>query len=292
MDAPTLLTAILSSTSPAGLLSRRHYRQQYLGYLKLLHPDVCRLPGAGDAVARLNDYVAQLKALDQLTDDAGPLRRRDAQTFSLEGDPTLLQQSLNNYRRLTQLSSGAAGHFRRYLPTELRREGDALLVSGPEFLVPLSGLTLPTEHVAWVLSRLLELVAWLHQEGFCHAGLNPESLALVPGTHGVIALSLYHLTSLGGPLTAVSGKYLNWYPPAVFRDKRATAYIDLSLAQRTALYLLGDPSGHGVKLHKTVDERLINFLIAPQQNAYAALTEWRALLHTVFGKPVFHPLEL
>jgi hypothetical protein len=292
MDAPTLLTSILNSTSPAGLLSRRHYRQQYLGYLKLLHPDVCHLPGAGDAVARLNDYVAQLKALDQLTDDAGPLRRRDEQTFSFEGDPTLLGQSLNNYRRLTQLPGEAARHFRRYLPAEVRREGDALLVSGPEFLVPLSGLTLPAEHVAWVLSRLLEFTAWLHQEGFCHAGLHPEALALVPGTHGLLALSFYHLTSLGWPLTTVAGNYLSWYPPATFRDKRATPSLDLSLAQRTALYLLGDPSGHGVKLRKTVDERLINFLIAPQQNAYAALTEWRALLQTVFGKPVFHPLEL
>jgi hypothetical protein len=292
MDAPTLLATVLQSASPAALFSRRTYKQQYLGYLKLLHPDVCHLPGADDAVARLNTYVAALKALDHLTDDAGPLKRRDERTFGLEGDADLLRQSLANYTRLTQLPGEAAQHFRRYLPTSTTLENASLLVSGPEFLVPLSGLTLPPEHVSWVLSRLLEFVAWLHQEGFCHAGITPESIALVPTTHGIVGLSFYHLTRLNGPLSAVSGRYVSWYPPAVFRDKKATAYVDISLAQRTALYLLGDPSGHGVKLRKTVDERLIDFLLTPHQNAYATLAEWRALLKTVFGPPVFRPLEL
>ena len=92
-------------------------------------------------------------------------------------------------------------------------------------MVPLAGLVLPPQRVAWVLCRLLELVVWLHQSGFYHAGPNPESLA-----------------------------------------------------QRTAVCLLGDASGNGVRLRATVSERLADFLLTPHHNAYAAFDDYRELL--------------
>ena len=171
-------------------------------------------------------------------------------------------------------------------------DGPALLATPPVRVVPLAGLTLPVEHVAWVLSRLLEFVAWLHQEGFCHAGLNPESLALAPETHGLVAVSFYHLTSLNGPLTTISGKYRHWYPDVIFAEKRAVPGIDLALAQRTAVCLLGDPSGNGTRLRGTVDDRLLTFLLRPHHNAYAAYDEYRKLLQQLFPKKQFHPLNL
>ncbi|RSK46544.1 hypothetical protein [Hymenobacter perfusus] len=292
MDAAALLTTILSAQGPADVFSRRRYRQQYLAYLKLLHPDVCALPGAADAVARLNAYAEQYKALDTLEDDAGLIRRLDERTLRLEGDPDLLHTSEQHYRRLMALTDDAARNFQRYLPTQLVRKPNGLVVSAPHYLLPLGGLTLAPEHVAWVVSRVLEFTAWLHQLGLCHAGLNPESLCVVPETHGIVCLSFYHLTPLGAPLRTVSGRYLNWYPPAVFSQKQATTYLDVALVQRTALYLLGDPSGHGVKLKKTVDERLIDFLLSPHPNALHTLQEYRQLLTRIFGKRQFHPLEV
>ncbi|AHJ99686.1 hypothetical protein [Hymenobacter swuensis] len=292
MDAAALLTTILSAQGPADVFSRRRYRQQYLAYLKLLHPDVCALPGAADAVARLNAYAEQFKALDTLEDDAGTIRRLDERTLRLEGDTDLLRRSYQNYQQLMAFSDAAARNFQRYLPARLEWQQDALVATAPHYLLPLSGLTVAPEHVGWILSRVLEFAAWLHQVGFCHAGFNPESLCVVPETHGIVCFSFYHLTPLNGPLRAVSGRYLNWYPPAVFSQKQATAYVDVSLVQRVALYLLGDPSGHGVKLKKTVDERLIDFLLTPHQSAFQTLRDYQELLHKVFGSRQFHPLEV
>ena len=293
MDAPTLLAAVLAARQPADVFSRFTYRPQLHAFLKLLHPDVCALPGAADATTRLNAFAEQLRTLDSPTDDAGPLRRVDERTFRFEGTATLLNQSRAGYERLRQLPGAAAQHFRQYLPAGLDPQPTGhLLATGPGPLVPLSGLVLPVQHVGWVLSRLLEFAAWLHQEGFVHGGFTPESLALVPQTHGLIGWSFYHLARLGGPLTTVSDRYLDWYPPALFRDKKATGYVDVSLIQRTTIYLLGDPSGHGVRLKKTVDPRLINFLLTPHYDAYTTLEEWRQLRVRLFGKPQFHPLTL
>lgn len=293
MDAPTLLAAVLAARQPADIFSRATYRTQLHAHLKLLHPDVCALPHAAAATARLNEFAEQLRALDNPTDDAGPLRRVDERTFRFEGTAALLAQSRAGYGRLQRLPGAAAQHFRQYLPVGLDVQPTGhLLATGPGFVVPLSGLVLTPTHVGWVLSRLLEFAAWLHQEGLVHGGFTPESLALVPDTHGLVCWSFYHLTPLGRPLTTASARYLGWYPPAVFRDKKATPYVDVSLAQRTALYLLGDPSGHGVKLKKTVDPRLIDFLLAPHVDAYTTLGEWRLLLTQLFGKRQFHPLIL
>ena len=292
MDAQALLSKILASRQPDDVFSRATFRKEYLAYLKLLHPDVCRLLGATDAVAQLNFYVEQLEAALRLTDDAGPLRVLPNQQVRFEGDPALLHQSRANYERLMALRSLADQHFHRYLPTALRWEGDNLLATTAARVVPLAGLVLPPHHVAWLLSRLLELVAWLHQSGFCHAGLTPESLALVPETHGLVCLSFYHLARLNGPLTTVSGKYRMWYPDAVFADKRAVPGIDLALVQRTAVCLLGDASGNGVRLRANVDERLVDFLLAPHHNAYAAFDTYRKLLRQLYPKREFHPLNL
>jgi hypothetical protein len=292
MDAQALLSRILASRQPEDVFSRANFRKEYLAYLKLLHPDVCRLPGATDAVARLNLYVEQLEAARRFTDDAGPLRVLPNNQLRFEGDPALLRQSQANYERLMALRAPADLHFHKYLPSAMSWDGAHLLATPPARVVPLAGLVLPPHHVAWVLSRLLELVAWLHQSGFCHAGLNPESLALVPETHGLVGLSFYHLARLNGPLTTISGKYRLWYPDAVFADKRATPGIDLALVQRTAVCLLGDASGNGVRLRATVDERLVNFLLAPHHNAYKAFTEYRQLLRQLYPKREFHPLNL
>ncbi len=291
MDAAAAIAHILASTRPGQVLPRATHRAEYRRLVRMLHPDVCALPGAADAVARLNTYAAHLAALDAPTDDAGLLRVLPDQRLRFEGDPALLHTSAANYQRLLALPDPASQHFRQYLPTALAWEGSALLTSANP-VVPLAGLVLPPEHVAWVLSRLLELAAWLHQSGFVHAGLVPEALALDPVTHGLVVLSFYHLTFLGGPLTTISGKYRPWYPDAVFTAKRATPGLDLTLVQRTAIVLLGDASGHGVRLRGTLDERLLTFLLTPHHDAYTAFDTYRKLLRQLYPAPVFHPLIL
>ena len=292
MDAQDLLSRILASREPADVFSLANFRKEYLAYLKLLHPDVCHLPQASDAVARLNQYAEQLEAAQRLTDDAGSLRVLPSQQLRFEGDSDLLRQSQANHQRLLARRDPAAQHFRQYLPTTMAWDGPRLLATTTARVVPLAGLVLPPQHVTWVLSRLLEFVAWLHQSGFCHAGLNPESLALVPETHGLVCLSFYHMAPLNGPLTTVSGKYRLWYPDATFADKRAAPGIDLALAQRTAVCLLGDASGNGVRLRATVDERLVDFLLTPRHNAYTTFDDYRKLVRQLYPKREFHPLNL
>jgi hypothetical protein len=292
MNTDTLIEKILISQHYKELFSRFTFRKQYIDYMKVLHPDVCSHPQAHEAVAKINIYKEELEKSNKLSDDAGILQVISPHEVILSGDKALLKKSQENYQRLLKLNDKASLHFRKYLPESMDWQGDTLVIRHKEAFAPLSGLLLEERHVTWLTSRLFEFTAWLHQVGFCHSGLNPESVAIVPETHGIVILSFYHLTYNNQKLTTISNRYLNWYPHSVFSEKRATAYVDLTLAQRIALYVLGDKTGSGVKLKKTCTPQLIDFLLESHQYPYETFDAYRKLLEKLFGKPKFYTLEL
>jgi serine/threonine protein kinase len=157
--------------------------------------------------------------------------------------------------------------------------------------IPLGGLTLPQEHVNWVLSRLLEYTAYLAQVDFVHCGLMPENVFIVPENHGIIIISFYHLTRIGSTVKTISAKYKDWYPPELLQTKLATSGVDLEMVKKIAIYLLGDQSGAGVKLRKTHNADFINFLIKRHDDPYNTYKEYRELLKNNFESK-FHVLNI
>jgi hypothetical protein len=291
-DISAIIDKILLASHYSEVFARFSFKKQYLEYLKQLHPDICPHPQATEAVSKINFLKKEIEKLNDLKDDAGEMSVLNENEMMWQGSSMLLEKSYENYQKLMRLTDKASLHFQKYLPQELYWKGKSLQLKHSEAIVPLSGLRLPEEHVTWVLSRLFEFSAWLNQIGLCHAGLNPESVAIVPKTHGIVILSFYHLSSLSRPLTTISKKYQNWYPHTVFSDKKAVPEVDLSLSQSLGIYLLGDTSGNGVKLKKTHSPELIDFLLQMHYQPYETFDNYRKLLLKLYGKPTFHHLEL
>jgi hypothetical protein len=134
---------------------------------------------------------------------------------------------------------------------------------------------------------MLEFSAWLHQSGFSHNGINPESIFIVPETHGIICVSFYHLTKLHSGLSTISAKYRTFYPANVFDNKIAASNIDIELSKRTAIYVLGDKSGNGIMLKKTHNEDFMDFVIKQHYHSYPAFKEYRDLLSKNFPKKFY-----
>lgn len=290
MSPEILIQKILSTSQASSIFHRAHFRKDYVRILKMLHPDICPHPQASEALAKVHLWKEKMEG--GISDDAGHIHMADAHTFVIKGQKELLQHSLEQYQALMQLKDEASLHFRRYLPEAMYWEGDDLHVRTKEQAMSLHELRLPEQHVTWLTSRMLEFTAWLHQSGYVHAALLPESLAVVPETHGIVCLTFYHMRHKNSMLRTLSGRYAHWYPPDVFNEKRALPSIDLSLLQKTALYVLGDPSGSGVKLKKDCNEAFIDFLIQSHDEAYTTFDRYRKLLESLFGKPRFYPLEL
>jgi serine/threonine protein kinase len=139
-------------------------------------------------------------------------------------------------------------------------------------------MVVPEEHARWILSRLLEFSAYMQNAGYVHVGLTIDSFLVNPKTHGVKIISFYHMKPINSKLKTVSAKYRLMYPAAVFAKKLAESKIDIELAKRTACFLLGDTSGIGVKLKKTVSSPLMQFLIQTNNDSVEGFFEYRKML--------------
>jgi len=295
MNPKDLISRIIAAKSFTEIFADLStWKDTYKHYMLLLHPDICHEPGAGDASARLSNWKTEIEKGKVFTDDAGPVVY-SLNVVTFKGDPALLQVSCNNFKTLAGLNDSASAHFRNYLPASMEMQPDGTLKCElHDRAVPLAAVVeyfngaVPQEHVNWITNRMLEFAAWLAQVGYTHCGLNPESVFIVPETHGMICTSFYHFTQTGKRVTGISGKYLGFYPAYLLDPltpktaKVATPLIDTELATRTAVYLLGDKSGLGSKLRKTHNNELLDFYSSIREDASDAFFTHRDLVKKLF----------
>lgn len=280
-----LLQNILAAVKLEDIVDIHDLKKSFSKIAQQVHPDICSHPDASAAMAKLNALKELYEQGSTLVDDAGKIVTNGYMvTFCGDQEPTLLATSLENYRRLQKLTSPASTHLKRFLPKSMVMQNNTLVSSFVQRAIPLTNMLLEQDHVNWILSRMLEFSALLHQEGFVHSGLNPESVFVVPETHGIIVTSFYHMKPRDTRLMSISGRYQHWYPASVWDTKAAIETIDLELAKKTAIYLLGDHSGSGIKYKKTHHADFMDFVIAQDHDSRDAYTRYRALITKNFPK--------
>lgn len=213
--AHLIIPQILKATKLEDVFPLTNWKVEYKRILLLIHPDVCALPEAALATTKLNTLKEQYEKGATFADETGSFQTNGYKTV-YRGNPDLLHRSFQNY---TRLKSTRSAHFLKYLPEEMYWEGNNLIAKHTHRAVPLSRQSMPQEHVNWILSRLLEFIVLLYQQGYIHCGLNPESVFVVPETHGIQVSSFYHLTPVGRRITNINAQYRNWYPPAFSKKK-------------------------------------------------------------------------
>jgi len=266
---------------------------EYKKMAKLIHPDICNLSGAKEALSKLNSYKDELEKGKTHKDDAGMVNYKINQV-NITGNKLVLENSLKHYNKLMSLKDKMDLDFQRYIPESAKLQiSDAdtnLNLHMKLRALPLSALdVLPQGHVNWILSRMLEFIAYINKKGYVHAGINPDSVYVEPVNHGINVMSFYHMTELNKKLSTASGKWLYMYPDHVKIDKLAKADIDIELCKRTAIYLLGDKSGIGNILRKTHSIPFLDFCQKRHTDPVEAFFEYRELLSKNFEKK-FIPL--
>lgn len=283
MELEKLIKKIIESKYPQDVFTMSSWKVEYEAWRKKIHPDICPLVGSGEAMGILNAYKNRLET-PKLVDDSGELTYTDSQIIYYGGDIDLLKKSLYNYQELMKLSDDASEHFKKYLPTGGKIINDKLFFDLPKRAVPLINLKLEEKYVRFIFNRLTELSAWLGQVGYVHGGLNPETVFVVPEDHGIIVSGFYHVTQMWERMKTISGKYDMWYPPSLVTNKKAYPDIDIMLSKKIAMYLLGDRSGSGVILKKTIDPTFANILMRYDATAVTAYRTYRGYLEGIEKK--------
>jgi hypothetical protein len=100
--------------------------------------------------------------------------------------------------------------------------------------------------VAWMWRRILWALDYAHTNGIVHGAVLPQNVMILPEQHGVVLVDwcyakLRHGSDYGA-LSAVVGTRRDWYPADVFDKKPVSPSLDIALAAKTAIYLMGgDP---------------------------------------------------
>ena len=287
---PHLIESLIQKTLQAKrleeVLETDNIDRSYRKFVRLLHPDVCHLKGATEALAHLNQLKANYLKGRSIEDDAGEVVLHDKEVI-FKGNDRLNKLSIQHYRQLYNSADAATLHFRSYLPLSMSREEDCLHAKFKHRSVSLAGQQLPSQHVRWILSRLLEFCAWLSQAGYVHAGIQPESVWIVPKTHGIVVGSFYHMCPIGFSQQTVSASYRHWYPEVMFNHKRAEPYVDVELCKRLACYLLGSKAGNATALHGKCHPAFINFLSSTHRDTYQCYDDYRKMLRNNFEKQFY-----
>ena len=263
-------------------------QDDYKVLAKHLHPDVNTDADAVLAFTHLNNLKSDFAKGYGFQDESGEYRSNYLD-HQWTGNQKLLRTSKSNYDKIVFLAKSnldvkSFEHFMRYLPSNLDFEGEKLIYHSSRKSIPLSKviLLLPEEnkdkHVNWIYSRMIEFVTMLESLEITHAGLNPDSVFIVPEIHAIKIVSFYHVCT--DKVKTISGKYKNYYPSQLFDTKKAGSYVDISLIKKTAICALGDISGSGVRLRsdKNINQNLLDYLLTPDTEAFLSMRKWRELL--------------
>lgn len=292
MTDQELISKILLAIKLEDILDVSNLKDEYKAIAAQIHPDKCTLVEASKAMSILNYFMDENEKGKKYHDDLGEFRTNGYWVEYPHSDVKNFAWSLENYRLLMDLKHEDDLFFQKYMPqaAKVASDGTVRFEFGKR-AIPISGLVLAQEHVNWILNRLIEFSSFMAQRGFQHCGFTPESIFIVPETHGIQVCSFYHLSRVGAKGGTVSGRYYNWYPQRLLDTRIVDTSIDVEMSKRIAAYLLGDTSGMGNKFKKTHNEDFINFLTSCHNHPVKALHDYKAMLRKNFEKK-FHSLTI
>lgn len=273
----------MAATKFADIVDIGRYKEEYRDLVKLVHVDK---GGSLEAITKLNDFKTIHEKGNRYEDEAGEYYSNGYWVRRPYND-ALAERNYENWSAIRNLK---VDHLNKYIPFGANVIGDEITYYFGKRCVPLPS-ALEGVHVRWVLSRLLEFCMMMSSNGYVHGGLNPDSVFVDPENHGIMVTSFYHLTKQGSHMKTVNGKYMTWYPAELFRKKIAIPPVDIELAKKIAIYLLGDKSGVGVRLKATENRELMDFLMSQDNNTYGTYKKYREILTKNF-KTKFHILNI
>ena len=157
------------------------------------------------------------------------------------------------------------------------------------------------KQMAWMWRRLLIALGHAHDREVIHGAVLPPHILIHPEAHGLLLIdwcySVLDARRTGTHVPAISAAYESWYPTAVLARAVPTPAIDVAMALRCMVYLLGGDPLTG-SLPARVPAPLQTYLrgalrtSASQTDAWRLYRDFAALLADLWGKRTFIPFAM
>ncbi len=99
----------------------------------------------------------------------------------------------------------------------------------------------------WMWKRLLEVLGFVHRNGYVHGAVLPPHVLLHPRDHGLMMVGWSNAVRFASrrPLPSTSASHRDFYPDAVWRGDAPTPATDLVMGARTIAWVLGSEPASG-----------------------------------------------
>lgn len=154
---------------------------------------------------------------------------------------------------------------------------------------------LDARHVAWVLSRLLNLACYLDYARLTHNGISVDSCFIDPAAHSASLLGgWWYACRREARLVALPARSADLAAPDMLAAKRADSRLDLALIRSIGRELLGDERGGTLLADAGVPAALGQWLrLASSGNARQDYQQWQSqVLPDSFGPRRFVRLDV
>jgi hypothetical protein len=153
---------------------------------------------------------------------------------------------------------------------------------------------IPDKHVAWILSRLYNLVCFLDYNKISHNALTIESLFVNPEHHGIFLYGGWWFSCpLGTQLRSVPKKVYNTMPYQSKSTAVADRRIDLETIRMVARQLLGDEYGAKILGNREIPQVIKDWVLGKSgKTALGEYQLWDETLNEAYGKRVFIKMDI
>jgi len=291
-----MVEEILKAAHLMQICSPHNWEQEFKKLVMKYHPDKWNDPRATDVISKLTGLKQDFIKGWNLTDDNG-VYISNGYVHSWIGDEKVRKLCTTKRKEFFKKLSfvyekDALNHFLKYLCPEPATENNTQtkIITDKRF-IPLSKVHTLLQsdpnryrHVNWIFSRMVEFCAMTSSIEINHMGINPDSVFIDPKDHSIKVMTFYHSTPFGKKIETISGRWSTFYPADVFAKKISFPGIDITLAKKTAIYLLGDNSGSGVMLrrNKDINPHVLEYLMTPETDGRDAMPNWRKVLKNNF----------
>jgi curved DNA-binding protein CbpA len=157
--------------------------------------------------------------------------------------------------------------------------------------------------MAWMWRRVLVALGFVHQQQVIHGAVLPTHILIHPGLHGVVLIDWsYAVNQRQEPkarISAISNAYEKWYPQEVFDKQTPTAALDIFMAARCMVDLVGGDPLTGDMPAAVPDkmQRYFKWCLQPgarmrPQRAYPLLEEFDELLAAIWGPRTYREFTM
>jgi hypothetical protein len=139
-------------------------------------------------------------------------------------------------------------------------------------------------------NRQLEILAWVHRQGWVHGAVTPNHFIIRPEDHLAKLVGWTAAVKSGSIVKYRSRGHEIYYPAEVAKKGPATAATDIYMAATCLLNMVAPDELHP-KVRALIDACRLS-RVARFQDAFEVYSEFKSILLSLFGKPTFQPFTM